>query len=145
MAIEKTFVGIKPDGVRRGLLGECLKRFENYDIRVIGLKIINISREKAERLYSIHKEKPFYNDLLDYVTSSPIVVAVLKIDLEPANAIKLVRKIVGATDPVDSERGSIRGDYGFSITQNIVHASDSEESAAYEIPIFFDENEFVKY
>lgn len=141
----KTLMILKPDGVRRGLIGECVKRFENYDIRIIGLKIVNISREKAERLYKIHVEKPFYNDLMKYITSSPIIVAVLEIDLEPENAIKLVRKIVGATNPVDAERGSIRGDYGFSITQNIVHASDSTESAAYEIPIFFDEEEFVKY
>lgn len=141
----RTLIIIKPDGVRRGLIGESIKRFENYDIKIIGLNILKIGKEKAEKLYVAHKGKPFYNDLISYVTSSPIVVAVLEIDLESENAIKLVRKIIGATNPVEAERGSIRGDYGFSITQNIVHASDSKESAAYEIPIFFDEEEFVEY
>lgn len=141
----RTLIIIKPDGVRRGLIGECIRRFENYDIKIIGLKMIKISKERAEKLYTVHKGKPFYDDLINYITSSPIVVSVLEIDLEPENATKLVRKIIGATNPVDAERGSIRGDYGFSITQNIVHASDSEESAAYEIPIFFDEGEFVEY
>ncbi|MBN2251692.1 MAG: nucleoside-diphosphate kinase [Candidatus Altiarchaeota archaeon] len=141
----RTLVIVKPDGVRRGLVGECIKRFERYGIRIAGLKVLDAGRERAERLYAVHKGKPFYEDLITYITSSPIAVIILDMGMEPAAAIKLVRKIAGATNPLEAEMGSIRGDYGLMISENIVHASDSGESADYEIPIFFDETEIVNY
>jgi nucleoside-diphosphate kinase len=140
----RTLVIIKPDGVKRGLVGESVKRFERYGFNLAGLKILRAG-EKAEKLYSIHKGKPFYNDLIKYINSGPIAVVILDINLPGEEAIKMIRKIVGATNPVNAEMGSIRGDYGYSISENIVHASDSEESAKKEIPIFFNETELVKY
>lgn len=141
----RTLLIIKPDGVLRGLVGEIIHRFESYGIRIMGLKMVNVTEEMAERLYSIHKGKPFYNELIGYITSSPVVAAVLEIDSSAKDAICLVRKVIGATNPLEAEMGTIRGDYAFSITKNIVHASDSEESSNYEIPIFFSKKELVKY
>lgn len=141
----RTFVMIKPDGVRRGLIGECVKRFEKCGFSIVGLKTINVSRDMAERLYAVHQGKPFYPDLMDYITSGPITAMMVEIDLEAGECIKLVRKIVGATNPLDAEMGSIRGDFGSSIAQNIIHASDSKESAEYEYPIFFGVDELANY
>ena len=140
----RTLVIVKPDGVKRGLVGDAVSRFERYGFKLAGLKVLKAG-EKAEKLYSIHKGKPFYDDLIEYINSGPIAVIILDIDLKAEDAIKMVRKIVGATNPINAEMGSIRGDYGYSISENIVHASDSEESANKEIPIFFNENELVKY
>ena len=141
----RTLVIVKPDGVRRGLVGECIKRFERYGIKIAGLKILSAGKQRAEKLYAIHKGKPFYNDLIKYITSGPIAVMILDVNLAPEDAIKLVRKVVGATNPLDAEMASIRGDYGMEMSENIVHASDSKESADYEIAIFFEESELVKY
>lgn len=140
----RTIILIKPDGVERRLIGEIIGRFEMHGIKIVGLKMLQVNREMAERLYAVHRNKPFFNDLMGHITSSPIVAAVLDIDLKGEDAIRLVRKIVGSTNPIDAEMGSIRGDFGTYITENIVHASDSEESANYEIPIFFDGGELVK-
>ncbi len=140
----RTLVLIKPDGVTRGLIGEVIGRFERYGTRIAGLKILQVNRDRAERLYAVHKGKPFFNDLIQYITSSPVAAAVLDMNIGDDDAIKLVRKIIGSTNPLDAEMGSIRGDFGTYITTNIVHASDSEESAKYEIPIFFDEDELLK-
>lgn len=140
----RTLILVKPDGVARGLTGEVINRFERYGIRIAGLKMLQVDNKRAERLYSVHKGKPFFNDLIKHITSSPVVATVLDVNLKSEEAIRLVRKIVGATNPLDAEMGSIRGDFGTYITANIVHASDSEESANYEIPIFFDENELVR-
>ncbi len=140
----RTLILVKPDGVARGLTGEVINRFERYGIRIAGLKMLQVDNKRAERLYSVHKGKPFFNDLIEHITSSPVVATVLDVNLKSEEAIRLVRKIVGATNPLDAEMGSIRGDFGTYITANIVHASDSEESANYEIPIFFDENELVR-
>ncbi len=141
----RTFVLIKPDGVRRGLAGEIVSRFERYGIRLVGLRIISMGRDRAEKLYAVHKGKPFYNDLMEYITSGPVAVMALEINLPAEDAIKMVRKVVGATNPLNAEMGSIRGDYGLIVSENIVHASDSKESADYEIPIFFNESDMVKY
>ena len=139
----RTFVMIKPDGVRRHLVGEVVGRFERYGIRLAGLRIISMGKERAEKLYAVHKGKPFYNDLIKYINSGPVAVMVLDVALPAEDAIKLVRKVVGATNPLNAEMGSIRGDYGFMMSENIVHASDSLESADYEIPIFFNESDLV--
>ena len=139
----KTLVIVKPDGVKRGLVGESIKRFERAGFKLSGMKILKADMKKAEKLYAVHIGKPFYNDLMKYITSGPVAVIILESKLEGENAIKLVRKIVGATNPLAAEMGSIRGDYGSSISENIVHASDSKESADYEIPIFFDQSELV--
>lgn len=141
-----TLILIKPWAVQRGLVGEILSRFERRGIRIAGLKALVLSREKAEKLYSVHKGKPFYNTIVEHMTSSPIVAAVLETDmLDDDSAVALVRKIVGATDPAKAEMGTIRGDYGMRVDRNIIHASDSRESAEYEIPIFFNKDEIASH
>jgi len=140
----KTLLLIKPWAVQRGLVGEILSRFERRGLKIAGLKILNVSRERAEELYSIHKGKDFYDGLIEHIISSPIVAVVLDTDvLEPDAAITLIRKIIGLTDPAKAEMGTIRGDFGLRIDRNVVHASDSTESAKGEIPIFFSEDELV--
>jgi len=142
----KTLLLAKPGAVQKGLIGEVLSRFERRGLKITGLKILNVSREQAESLYSIHTDKDFYNEIIDYITSSPIVATVLDTDaLDPDAAVALVRKIIGATDPAKAEIGTIRGDFGLRIGENVVHASDSTESAKREIPIFFKEEELVTY
>lgn len=142
----KTLIIVKPEAVLRGLVGEVLSRFERRNIRIIGLKVVQVDRKMAEKHYAVHKDKPFYDDLIEYITSSPVVAGVLDVPLEDSvEAIKLVRKIVGATDPAKAEMGSLRGDYGLIIDRNIIHASDSPETAEYEIPIFFEKDELVEY
>jgi len=142
----KTLVIIRPDAVLRGLVGEILTRFERHSIRIAGLKVMHLDKEKAGSLYEIHKGKPFYENLVETMTSAPVVVGVLDTDvLDNKSAIALVRKIVGSTDPSQAEMGTIRGDFGLRIDQNIIHASDSVESAVREIPLFFKREELVKY
>lgn len=142
----KTLVIIRPDAVLRGLVGEILTRFEKHSIRIAGLKVMQLDKGKAEQLYKVHKGKPFYNPLIERMTSSPVVVGVLDTDvLDNKSAIALVRKIVGDTDPSQAQMGTIRGDFGLRIDQNIIHASDSVESAGREIPIFFKKEELVGY
>lgn len=141
----RTLILLKPWSVSRGLVGEILGRFEKRGIRFAGLKVVKVTKEQAETLYAIHKGKPFYEDLVSHITSAPIVAAVLDVDIPDQDAaVALVRKIVGATDPVQAEVGTIRSDFGLRINRNVVHASDSKESAAYEIPIFFKEEELVE-
>ncbi len=142
----RTLIIIKPWAVSRGLVGEILSRFERRGIRLAGLKVMHVDRERAERLYSIHRGKEFYEGLIKHITSSPIVAGVLDIDIgDPEGAIGLVRKIIGATDPTTAEMGTIRGDFGLRIDRNVIHASDSTKSALYEIPLFFEEDELVVY
>ncbi len=142
----RTLILIKPWAVSKGLTGEIITRFEKRGIKLAGIKILNVSQEQAERHYAIHKDKPFYGSLIEHITSKPVVAGVLEVPIEnPEKAVSLIRKIVGATDPVDAEVGTIRGDYGLRIDRNVIHASDSPESAAYEIPIFFNEDELVQY
>ncbi len=140
----KTLVIIKPDGVERGLVGEIISRFEKCGFSVKALKITQLNRETAKKLYAVHEGKKFFDDLIEYVTSGPVVPMVIEIkDIGIGEGIRLVRKIVGATNPMEAEMGSIRGDYASDISHNVVHASDSEESNLYETPIFFNKEEIL--
>ncbi|MDI6689227.1 MAG: nucleoside-diphosphate kinase [Actinomycetota bacterium] len=138
--MQKTLVMIKPDGVRRKLIGEIIGRFEARGLNIHGLKLIHLSRKKAEELYSIHRGKPFFGTLVDFVISGPVVVMVLS----GPRAIEVVRTMMGATDPIKSQPGTIRGDFALEITENIIHAADSEERAEFEISLFFNEEELVQ-
>ncbi|OWZ82927.1 nucleoside-diphosphate kinase [Natranaerobius trueperi] len=133
MSNKHTFVMIKPDGVERGDVGNIISRFENKGLELQNMKLMHISRDLAKKHYQEHKEKPFFNELIDYITSGPVIVMIW----EGENAISAVRFLMGATDPQKAEPGSIRGDMALSITKNIVHGSDSEESAQREINLFF--------
>ena len=141
MPLERELVIIKPDAVQRGLVGEVISRIERKGLKLIAMKLLNLDRERAEALYSVHKGKPFYEELLAYITSGPIVVFVV----EGQESIKVVRTLVGATNPIEAAFGTIRGDFALSIRKNIVHASDSPENAAMERAIFFDEDELLSY
>jgi nucleoside-diphosphate kinase len=135
MAIESTLLIVKPDGVRRGLIGEILQRAEAKGLAIDAMRMTTISRETAEEHYGEHRGKPFFDELVAFITSGPVVVA--KITGE--SAIDSWRTIMGATNPIDAEPGSIRGDYATLIGENIVHGSDSAESAARELKLFFGE------
>jgi nucleoside-diphosphate kinase len=130
---------IKPDGVAKRLIGEVIRRFEAVGLRVVALKMLQLNHEKAEELYKIHKGKPFFKELVGFVTSGPVVVMVL----EGGNAISRVREVMGATNPEEAASGTIRGDFAREITQNIVHGADSPEAVAREIPIFFKDQEIL--
>lgn len=133
--MERTFVMIKPDGVRKGLVGEVISRFERIGLSILALKLVHLKREEAEELYAVHKGKSFFEPLVNYVTSGPVVMMVL----EGTGAINVVRKVMGATDPQEAQPGTIRGDFALSIEENIVHGSDSKETASREISLFFPE------
>jgi len=139
--MERTFIILKPDCIQRGLSGEIISRFEKKGLKIVGMKLILISKEKAEYHYAEHKEKPFFGELVSFITSSPVVVMVLEGD----DAIKMARKLSGATKAIDAEPGTIRGDYVLHTGQNIVHTSDSVESAKREIDNFFNEKEILSY
>lgn len=142
----KTLIIIRPDAVTRGLVGEIITRFEKHGIRIAGLKIQKLTKKKAAQLYSVHKGKDFYKRLLENMTGNPSVFVVLDTDvLDRESAIRLVRKIIGETDPARAEMGTIRGDFGLRIDQNIIHASDNKVSAGREIPLFFNKEELVTY
>ncbi len=139
--MERTLVIIKPDGVQRGLIGPILSRLEQRGLRFAALKLIQVDPELAARHYAVHKGKPFYEPLIEFITSGPVVVAVV----EGENAIEIVRKTMGATNPAQAEPGTIRADFGLEIGRNLVHGSDGPETAAYEIPLFFREEEILSY
>ncbi len=139
--MERTLVIIKPDGVQRGLIGPILTRLERRGLRFAALKMMQITPELAARHYAVHKGKPFYEPLIQYITSGPVVVAVI----EGHNAIEIVRKTLGATNPAQAEPGTIRADFGLEIGRNLVHGSDGPDTAAYEIPLFFNEDEILSY
>ncbi|AEX84946.1 nucleoside diphosphate kinase [Marinitoga sp. 1135] len=139
--VEREFIFLKPNTIRRGLTGEVISRLERRGIKIIALKMIQFTREQAEKLYEEHKDKPFYNELIDFVLSGPSVVMVV----EGPRVIEMVRHIIGATDPLKASPGSIRGEFGMSVTKNIVHASDSPEKAEREMKIFFSEEEILNY
>ncbi|MCL5665982.1 MAG: nucleoside-diphosphate kinase, partial [Candidatus Thermoplasmatota archaeon] len=126
--MERTLVLIKPDGIKRKLAGSVIQRFENKGLRICALKMLQVTKEMAEKHYAVHKDKPFFNDLVNYITSYPIMAMIL----EGRNAISVVRNLCGATDGSKAAPGTIRGDYSNSIQENIVHASDSEDSYKYE-------------
>jgi len=135
--MEKTLVLVKPDGVQKGVIGDIINRFERRGLKIVGLKMMHLSRELAGKHYAEHEGKPFYNELVDFITSGPLVAMVVAGE----NAIKAVRAMMGATNPLEAAPGTIRGDYALNIGNNIVHGSDSPESAAREISIFFDSSE----
>jgi nucleoside-diphosphate kinase len=139
--MERTLIIIKPDGVQRGLIGPILTRLERRGLRLAALKLIQITPALAARHYAIHEGKPFYAGLLEFITSGPVVVAVV----EGIQAIEIVRKTMGATNPALSEPGTIRGDFGLEIGRNLIHGSDSPQTAAYEIPLFFAPEEILDY
>jgi len=139
--MERSLVIIKPDGVQRRLIGEIIGRLERKGIKIIGLKMLLIDRSLAEKHYDVHKGKQFYDMLVDFITSSPAVV----ISLEGENVVKIVRKIVGALNPDESDPGSIRGEFAFNKTYNVIHASDSPENGERETDIFFNINELLDY
>ena len=140
MAVERVFVMIKPDGVKRGLVGEIIRRFERKGLKIIALKMAKMSRDQAERLYEPHREKPFFNSLVEFVTSGPVVAMILEGD----SAIDVVRLMIGATDARKALPGTIRGDFALDIQENVVHASDSKESFEREYKIFFKDSELVE-
>jgi len=137
--LERTFVLLKPSCVDRGLIGEVISRFERKGLLIRGLKMLVMRRELAERLYEVHKGKDFYERLINAVTGRRVVALLI----EGRDAIAVVRKLIGATDPAKAEPGTIRGDLGIDLTDNIIHASDSRESYQREAPIFFDQSEIM--
>ncbi|HXY75709.1 MAG TPA: nucleoside-diphosphate kinase [Steroidobacteraceae bacterium] len=137
MALERTLSIIKPDGVRGNLIGEVYRRFERAGLAIIGARMLQLSQREAEGFYAVHRERPFFKDLVRYMTSGPVVVAVL----EGEGAIAVNREIMGATDPKKAAPGTIRADLATSIEQNVVHGSDAPESAAQEIAYFFSTTE----
>ena len=137
--MERTLVIAKPDAVQRGLIGEIIARFERRGLKIVGLKLIQIDDELANRHYGVHKGKPFFEGLIKYITSAPVVVMVL----EGNRAIEAARGTMGATNPVAAAPGTIRADYGLEIGRNLVHGSDGPETAAHEIALFFKEDELI--
>lgn len=139
--MERTYVMVKPDGVQRNLAGKIITRFEEKGLKIVGLKMLQISRELAEKHYGEHVGKPFFGPLVDYITSSPVVAMVL----EGKDAVATAREMMGATNPLKAAPGTIRATYGMDIGRNVIHGSDSPESANREINIFFRPEELVDY
>lgn len=139
--MERTFLAVKPDGVQRGLIGDVIHRFEAKGFTLVGLKLLQVSRELAEQHYAEHKEKPFFSGLVDFITSGPVVAMVW----EGKGIIAAARKIIGATNPLSAEPGTIRGDYGVDIGRNIIHGSDAPETAEREINLWFDQAELATW
>lgn len=139
--MEQTLILIKPDGVQRGLIGEIIVRFERRGLKLIAMKFMQMSRELAEAHYAVHRERPFYNALVSYITSGPIVAMVW----EGKDAIAAARATMGATNPVAAPPGTIRGDFGMEIGRNLVHGSDSMENSLKEVALFFPESERVAW
>ncbi|MEJ2447177.1 MAG: nucleoside-diphosphate kinase [Anaerolineales bacterium] len=139
--MEKTLVLVKPDGVQRGLIGEIIKRLENRGLRLIGAKFIQVSRELAEEHYGIHKGKAFYDSLLDYITSAPVMAMAW----DGPNAVAAIRQTMGATRPTEAAPGSVRHDFGLEIGRNLTHASDSVENGKKEVALWFTKDELVDW
>jgi nucleoside-diphosphate kinase len=137
MALERTLSIVKPDGVRKNLIGEVCRRFESAGLRIIAARMRQLTLTEAEGFYAVHRERPFFKDLVRYMTSGPVVVQVL----EGEGAVSRNREIMGATDPKKADKGTIRADLASSIEENVVHGSDSAENAAQEIGYFFSQTE----
>ena len=137
MTQERTFIAIKPDGVQRGLISEIIGKFEKKGFKIVGLKQLIPSKELAQKHYGVHKDRPFFNDLVNFISSGPVIAMVW----EGSGVILNARKLIGATNPLDSEPGTIRGDFAISIGRNIIHGSDSKDTADFEINLWFNENE----
>ncbi|OPX82697.1 MAG: Nucleoside diphosphate kinase [Pelotomaculum sp. PtaB.Bin013] len=141
MEMERTYLMVKPDGVQRNLAGEIISRFEKRGFKIIGLKMFKITRDLAEKHYGEHVGKPFFEPLVDFITSGPVVAMVI----EGKNAISAAREMMGATDPLKAAPGTIRNSFGIDMGRNVIHGSDSPASAAREIGLFFKEEELVVY
>lgn len=139
--MERTFIAIKPDGVQRAIVGEIIRRFESKGFTLVGLKLLQVSRELAEQHYGVHKERPFFASLVDFITSGPVVAMVWEGD----GVIASARKLIGATNPLTAEPGTIRGDFGVSIGRNLIHGSDAAETAAQEIKLWFKDEELATW
>lgn len=139
--MERTFVMVKPDGVQRNLIGEIVSRFEKKGYKLVAAKLMQIPRQMAETHYGEHREKPFFGELVDFITSGPVFAMVW----EGEQVIATVRQMMGKTNPLEAAAGTIRGDYGITVGMNVIHGSDSPESAQREIALFFKEEELVTY
>jgi nucleoside-diphosphate kinase len=138
---EREFVMVKPDGVKRRLVGETIKRLEQAGLRIVAMKMLQLTKKMAEKHYAVHKGKPFYKKLVEFISSGPVVAMIV----EGQDAVKRVRQLVGATRPGEAQVGTIRGDFGMDIGRNIVHAGDSPENAKYEYSIYFTEEEVLAH
>ena len=139
--MERTFLMIKPDGVQRNLVGEIIQRFETKGFTLVGLKMMQVSRELAEKHYAVHKERPFFGSLVDFITSSPVVAMVW----EGEGVITSARRIIGATNPLNAEPGTIRGDFGISVGRNLIHGSDGPDTAKDEVSLWFSDAELANW
>lgn len=137
MAIERTFSIIKPDGVQKNLIGEVYRRFERADLRIVAARMLHLTREQTEGFYAVHRERPFFSDLVSYMISGPVMIQVLEGD----DAIQKNREIMGATNPAEADPGTIRRDFAESIEENVVHGSDGPDTAAQEIAFFFEDDQ----
>ncbi|GAL95410.1 MULTISPECIES: nucleoside-diphosphate kinase [Microcystis] len=139
--MERTFLMIKPDGVQRNLVGEIIQRFETKGFTLVGLKMMQVSSELAEKHYAVHKERPFFPSLVDFITSSPVVAMVW----QGEGVIASARKIIGATNPLNAEPGTIRGDFGISVGRNLIHGSDGPDTAKDEVSLWFSDAELANW
>ncbi|MBS2770257.1 nucleoside-diphosphate kinase [Anoxybacteroides rupiense] len=139
--MERTFLMVKPDGVQRNLIGEIVSRFEKKGFQLVGAKLMQVSRELAEQHYAEHKERPFFGELVDFITSGPVFAMVW----EGENVIATARQMMGKTNPQEAVPGTIRGDFGLTVGKNVIHGSDSPASAEREINLFFQKEELVNY
>lgn len=139
--MERTLVLLKPDAVQRGLIGAIIGRLEQRGLKLVGMKFMQVPRDLAERHYAVHKGKSFYNGLIEYITSSPLVAMVW----EGKRAIEVARRMFGSTNPTDADPGTVRADFAIETGRNLVHASDGPETAAYELPLWFTESEMVSW
>ena len=139
--MERTLVIVKPDGVQRGLIGETISRLERRGLKIVAMRMIWMDTDLAKRLYGVHEGKPFFEKLITYITSGPVVVMVV----EGKAVIEVVRRTLGATAPAEAAPGTIRADFALEVGRNLVHGSDSPETAAFEIPLFFREDEILSY
>jgi nucleoside-diphosphate kinase len=139
--IEQTFVMLKPETIMRGLIGEVTARIEKRGFNVVAMRMVNVTPKQAETLYTMHKGKPFYNKLIRHILSGPVIVMVI----EGPDVVKVLRQMIGATNPSRADIGTIRGDYGLTETKNVIHAADSLKNAKREIKIFFKSGEILSY
>jgi len=139
--MERSLVLIKPDAMQRGLAGEIISRMEKKGLKIVAMKMLHMDKNLAQRHYAIHKGKAFFDDLVNFITSSPVIAIVF----QGKNAVEIIRQMMGETDPAKAQRGTIRGDFGIDIGHNLVHGSDSLENAVKEIDLFFSEEEIFNY
>lgn len=139
--MERTFIAVKPDGVQRAIVGEIIRRFEAKGFTLVGLKFLRPSRELAEQHYDVHRERPFFSGLVEFITSGPVAAMVWEGD----GVVAAARKMIGATNPLTAEPGTIRGDFGVSIGRNLIHGSDAIETAQREIGLWFKDEELVSW